>query len=62
MEGGESMMDLRRYWLARRLFQEWTAVTHPDLLAALWNSLSRGDRQFWLERADRQLTEMTLSA
>jgi hypothetical protein len=56
------MTDSRRYWLARRLFQEWTAVTHPDLLAAMWNSLSREDRQFWLERVDRQLTEMTLSA
>jgi hypothetical protein len=56
------MTDLRRYWLARSLFQAWMAVTHPDLLAAMWNSLSREDRQFWLERADRQLTEMTLSA
>lgn len=56
------MTDSRRYSLARKLFQEWTAVTHPDLLAALWNSLSREDRQFWVERADRQLAEMTLSA
>lgn len=36
---------------ARRLFAEWTGVTNPELLAALWNNLNDADRRFWLDRA-----------
>lgn len=49
------MTDPQRVFLARKIFGEWTGVTHPELLAALWNNLSREDRHVWLERADEVL-------
>lgn len=49
------MADPRRVWMARKLFREWTGVTNPELLAAVWNNLNREDRQVWLERADAAL-------
>lgn len=36
---------------ARKLFAQWTGVTNPELLAALWNNLNSGDRRFWIQRA-----------
>lgn len=51
------MTDQRRYWLGRKLFQDWIGVSHPELLAAMWGALSREDREVWLERADRQLAD-----
>lgn len=45
------MTEGQRLTLARKLFGEWTGVTHPELLAALWKNLSGGDRELWLQRA-----------
>lgn len=56
------MTDPQRYSLARRLFQQWTGLTHPELLGAVWNALSREDRQVWLDRADRELSPQSSRA
>ncbi len=45
-----------REQLARKLFKEWTGVTHGEILAALWHNLSHDDRRYWLVRADEKLT------
>ena len=45
-------IDVQRTFLARSLFGEWTGVTNPELLQALWNNLSTEDRQVWLDRID----------
>lgn len=44
--------DPRRNEAARKLFAEWTGVTNPELLAALWNNLNVEDRQYWLNRVE----------
>ncbi len=46
------MTEGQRLTVARRLFGDWTGVTNPDLLAALWGNLSPNDRDIWLKRAD----------
>lgn len=51
-------VDARRYSIARGLFRDWVGVTtHPDLLAAMWGSLSAEDKEFWLKKADTMLLE-----
>jgi len=49
---GMEMTEGQRLTVARRLFGDWTGVTNPDLLAALWGNLSPNDRDIWLKRAD----------
>lgn len=48
----ERLDDVQRMFLARSLFGEWTEVTNPELLAALWKNLNAEDRQLWLQRID----------
>ncbi len=45
------MTEITRLAVARRMFANWTGVTNPELLAALWSNLSAGDRAVWIERA-----------
>ena len=49
--GGPVGDDPADYERARTLFAEWTGVTHPELLAALWRNLNAEDRRIWLDRA-----------
>lgn len=45
-----------REQLARRLFNEWTGVTHPEIRSVLWHNLSAGDRRHWCDLADEHLS------
>ena len=40
---------------ARRLFDEWTGVTNPEIRSALWHNLSAEDRSHWCDRAEEEL-------
>jgi hypothetical protein len=52
MEMAKQPIDVQRTFLARAVFGEWTGVTNPELLQALWKNLSPEDRQVWLDRID----------
>lgn len=45
------MTEGQRLNVARQLFAQWTGVTNPDLLAALWGNLAPEEREVWLTRA-----------
>lgn len=49
----ERLSDIQRVYLARKLFQQAEKLTNPEVVAALWNNLSKEDRQLWLDRVDQ---------
>lgn len=48
----EQLSDIQRFYLARKLFQQWNGLTHTELATAMWNKLPPEDRQHWLDQVD----------